>query len=129
MSQSDESDWSESEDGLDQLQTSVLLGLPDGEILDPKDLRDPNVSRLGGKPVRPCDCSPWVHTVCTYTRLGFFLYMYRYRFQCALHSKQHYVSGWGPVLYSGGEASACRLSCVQSMWKSMRSAAAHLVPV
>ncbi|KAG8731133.1 hypothetical protein FRC11_005009, partial [Ceratobasidium sp. 423] len=52
MSYEDESDWSDSEDGLQQ-QTSVLLGIPDGEIKDPKDLRDPNVSRLGGKPVRP----------------------------------------------------------------------------
>ncbi|KAG8694773.1 hypothetical protein FRC08_008270 [Ceratobasidium sp. 394] len=47
---SDESEWSDSEGGIDQEQTSVLLGVPDGEILDPKDLRDPNVSRLGGKP-------------------------------------------------------------------------------
>jgi hypothetical protein len=54
MSYDEESDWSDSEEGNDQLQTSVLLGLPDGEIVDPKDLRDPNVSRLGGKPVRSC---------------------------------------------------------------------------
>ncbi|QRV73970.1 20S rRNA accumulation protein 4 [Ceratobasidium sp. AG-Ba] len=47
---SDESDWSDSEGSVDQQQTSVLLGIPDGEIKDPKDLRDPNVSRLGGKP-------------------------------------------------------------------------------
>lgn len=56
MSYDDESDWSDSEEGNDQLQTSVLLGLPDGEIADPKDLRDPNVSRLGGKPVRLRAC-------------------------------------------------------------------------
>ncbi|CAE6470736.1 unnamed protein product [Rhizoctonia solani] len=49
MSYEDESDWSESDDGSQQ-QTSVLLGTPDGEIKDPKDVRDPNVSRLGGKP-------------------------------------------------------------------------------
>jgi hypothetical protein len=66
---SDESDWSDSEEGSDQLQTSVLLGLPDGEILDPKDLRDPNVSRLGGKPVRPCACFQWVHIACTHAPL------------------------------------------------------------
>ncbi|KAG9128132.1 hypothetical protein FRC07_004474 [Ceratobasidium sp. 392] len=54
---SDESEWSESEEGIDQEQTSVLLGVPDGKILDPNDLRDPNVSRLGGKPVRPCASS------------------------------------------------------------------------
>ncbi|CUA70660.1 hypothetical protein RSOLAG22IIIB_04256 [Rhizoctonia solani] len=48
MAYEDDSDWSDSEDG--QQQTSVLLGIPDGEIKDPKDLRDPNVSRLGGKP-------------------------------------------------------------------------------
>ncbi|KAG9100892.1 hypothetical protein FRC06_003573 [Ceratobasidium sp. 370] len=47
---SDESEWSDSEGATDQAQTNVLLGVPDGAILDPKDLRDPNVSRLGGKP-------------------------------------------------------------------------------
>ncbi|KAH7335431.1 programmed cell death protein 2 [Rhizoctonia solani] len=56
MSYEDESDWSDSDDGSQQ-QTSVLLGTPDGEIKDPKDMRDPNVSRLGGKPVRPPLCS------------------------------------------------------------------------
>ncbi|KEP53143.1 programmed cell death protein 2, carboxy-terminal domain protein [Rhizoctonia solani 123E] len=49
MAYEDESDWSDSDDGSQQ-QTSVLLGIPDGEIKDSKDLRDPNVSRLGGKP-------------------------------------------------------------------------------
>ncbi|CAE7224635.1 unnamed protein product [Rhizoctonia solani] len=48
MSYDDESDWSDSDES--QQQTSVLLGIPDGEIKDSKDLRDPNVSRLGGKP-------------------------------------------------------------------------------
>ncbi|KAG8681630.1 hypothetical protein FRC09_017350 [Ceratobasidium sp. 395] len=53
---SDESEWSDSEQGIDsQEQTSVLLGIPDGAITDPKDLRDPNVSRLGGKPNSPMD--------------------------------------------------------------------------
>ncbi|CAE6498582.1 unnamed protein product [Rhizoctonia solani] len=56
MAYEDESDWSDSDDGSQQ-QTSVLLGIPDGEIKDSKDLRDPNVSRLGGKPVRPSTVS------------------------------------------------------------------------
>lgn len=102
MSYSDDSDWSESEDGLDQLQTSVLLGLPDGAILDPKDLRDPNVSRLGGKPVRPCACSPWVHSVCTHTRLGFLFCMYRISMSIRITLRTPLHLGWGfSVLFQG----------------------------
>ncbi|KAG8768215.1 hypothetical protein FRC12_005704 [Ceratobasidium sp. 428] len=64
---SDESEWSDSEQGIDsQEQTSVLLGIPDGAITDPKDLRDPNVSRLGGKPVRPCPA--FLSRLCVLTR-------------------------------------------------------------
>ncbi|KAF8739012.1 RhoGAP protein, partial [Rhizoctonia solani] len=66
MSFEDESDWSDSDDGSQQ-QTSVLLGIPDGEIKDPKDTRDPNVSRLGGKPVRPST----VRSASTYSLLSY----------------------------------------------------------
>ncbi|KAF8573759.1 hypothetical protein K439DRAFT_1374435 [Ramaria rubella] len=50
-----EDDWSDSEDeqggsGSD-IETSVLLGIPDGEIDEPLDLSDPSVSRIGGHPV------------------------------------------------------------------------------
>ncbi|KDQ19154.1 hypothetical protein BOTBODRAFT_127050 [Botryobasidium botryosum FD-172 SS1] len=38
------------EDGLPQIQTSVLLGFPDGPITDRVDLADPRVSRVGGSP-------------------------------------------------------------------------------
>jgi len=44
-------DYSDSdEDDLPQVQTSVLLGFPDGPIINQVDLTDPRVSRVGGSP-------------------------------------------------------------------------------
>lgn len=74
MAYEDDSDWSDSDDGSQQ-QTSVLLGIPDGEIKDPKDLRDPNVSRLGGKPVRVSSVSEISQYALT-LHLHFFICMY-----------------------------------------------------
>jgi len=46
-------DWSDSDDDdLSQVETSVLLGVPDGSIDDESDLVDAAVSRIGGLPVR-----------------------------------------------------------------------------
>lgn len=48
-----EDSWSDSDnDHVEDIETSVLLGLPDGEITSASDLMDPAVSRLGGVPVR-----------------------------------------------------------------------------
>jgi len=49
-----EDDWSDSDDGqlLGEVETSVLLGLPDGPIDIPSDIDDAAVSRIGGHPVR-----------------------------------------------------------------------------
>ena len=60
-----EDDWSDSEDGesVSELETSVLLGIPDGEIQDPLDLSDPSVSRIGGVPVCHIVFSPQVVAV------------------------------------------------------------------
>ena len=46
--------WSDSdeEDDVPQVETSVLLGIPDGAIESPSDLKDAAVSRIGGLPVR-----------------------------------------------------------------------------
>jgi pre-rRNA-processing protein TSR4 len=58
-----EDDWSDSEDdeSVSEIQTSVLLGVPDGEIQDTSDLPDPSVLRIGGLPVGVvpscCRCS------------------------------------------------------------------------
>lgn len=56
-------DWSDSdEEELDQLETSVLLGVPDGQVDVDADMRDAAVSRIGGLPVRghhvlrPAEC-------------------------------------------------------------------------
>lgn len=46
-------DWSDSdEDDLSQVETSVLLGVPDGNIDVQTDVIDAAVSRIGGLPVR-----------------------------------------------------------------------------
>ncbi len=47
-----EDDWSDSDDDvLDEIETSVTLGVPDGQIISQTDLSDAAVSRLGGLPV------------------------------------------------------------------------------
>ena len=47
-------DWSDSEeeDERSDVETSVLLGIPDGEIEKQEDISDAAVSRIGGHPVR-----------------------------------------------------------------------------
>lgn len=53
-----EDDWSDSDDDLTPgLETSILLGIPDGPIDSPTDITDAAVSRIGGLPVRfpPCN--------------------------------------------------------------------------
>lgn len=51
----DESDWSDSDSDVENpsdVETSVLLGVPDGPIEKEGELDDAAVSRLGGYPVR-----------------------------------------------------------------------------
>lgn len=44
-------DWSDSDDDiLSEVETSVLLGIPDG-VVDEADINDAAVSRIGGHPV------------------------------------------------------------------------------
>ena len=53
MSPHDDSDWSDSDDdGLSEIETAVLLGLPDDAIEKKGDIDDAAVSRIGGYPVR-----------------------------------------------------------------------------
>jgi pre-rRNA-processing protein TSR4 len=48
-----EEDWSDSdEEFLSGVETSVLLGIPDGPVTAIADIRDAAVSRMGGHPVR-----------------------------------------------------------------------------
>lgn len=49
----DEEDWSDSdEEDVGEVETSVLLGVPDGPIDAASDINDVAVSRIGGHPVR-----------------------------------------------------------------------------
>jgi pre-rRNA-processing protein TSR4 len=49
----DDEDWSDSdEEVVSEVETSVLLGTPDGAITVSADLADAAVSRIGGHPVR-----------------------------------------------------------------------------
>lgn len=51
----DVEDWSDSDsdDDRSDVETNVLLGIPDGAIERQEDLDDAAVSRVGGHPVRP----------------------------------------------------------------------------
>lgn len=65
-------DWSDSDDEvLSEVETSVLLGVPDGPITTASDLTDAAVSRIGGHPVRL-----------------FFLHMYRLPIECNFNSSR-----------------------------------------
>ncbi|KAF8517960.1 programmed cell death protein 2 [Hysterangium stoloniferum] len=51
--QIEEDDWSDSDDddlSVSEIETSVLLGIPDGVIEETEDVSDPSVSRMGGHP-------------------------------------------------------------------------------
>ena len=53
MAPHDDSDWSDSDDdSLSEIETAVLLGLPDDAIEKKGDIDDAAVSRIGGYPVR-----------------------------------------------------------------------------
>lgn len=53
MAAHDDSDWSDSDDEeVSGMETSVLLGVPDGPMEEQKDAEDAAVSRIGGYPVR-----------------------------------------------------------------------------
>jgi hypothetical protein len=54
MAPRNKDDWSDSDedDALSEVETTVLLGIPDGPIGTPGDLADVAVSRIGGRPVR-----------------------------------------------------------------------------
>ena len=53
MAPHDDSDWSDSDDEeLSEMETSVLLGIPDGPIEKQEEADDAAVSRIGGYPVR-----------------------------------------------------------------------------
>lgn len=52
MTTHDEEDWSDSDDEGSEIETSVLLGVPDGLVKISTDVNDAAVSRIGGHPVR-----------------------------------------------------------------------------
>ena len=53
MASSTRQDWSDEDEDEDTIETSVLLGVPDGLVESASDLKDAAVSRIGGLPVRP----------------------------------------------------------------------------
>ena len=53
MAPAAEDDWSDSDDdAMSEVETNVLLGVPDGRIEATADIQDAAVSRIGGLPVR-----------------------------------------------------------------------------
>lgn len=67
-----EDDWSDSDDEqlLGEVETSVLLGVPDGPIDIPSDIDDAAVSRIGGHPVRSIPMYA-LHTILLCSYKGF----------------------------------------------------------
>lgn len=62
-----EDDWSDSDDEvLSEVETSVLLGIPDGPISVLADVVDAAVSRIGGHPVRYILCTT-TYNILTHT--------------------------------------------------------------
>lgn len=50
-----EDDWSDSDEEIgSEVETAVLLGVPDGTMDAETDIKDAAVSRIGGRPVRAC---------------------------------------------------------------------------
>lgn len=71
----DESDWSDSsdeEDARSDVETNVLLGIPDGEIKTQGDIDDAAVSRIGGRPVRYS--VPYFYRVPVFTNCVIYLF-------------------------------------------------------
>ena len=71
----DESDWSDSdeEDARSDVETNVLLGIPDGEIKTQGDIDDAAVSRIGGRPVRYS--VPYFYRVPVFTNCVIYLFI------------------------------------------------------
>jgi hypothetical protein len=59
-------DWSDSDDMQSEVETRVLLGIPDGVIDSPEDLADAALSRIGGRPVRYYVCLGASNTILTF---------------------------------------------------------------
>ncbi|KAI9440483.1 programmed cell death protein 2 [Lactarius indigo] len=65
MASPEQQDWSDSDDDdPSQVETSVLLGIPDGAIESPSDLKDAAVSRIGGLPALLSSRAPFDSSHC-----------------------------------------------------------------
>lgn len=68
MPQRVEDNWSDSDDDVgSDVETSVLLGIPDGVIETIADINDAAVSRIGGHPVRSISRMYHYSRLLTYT--------------------------------------------------------------
>ncbi|KAH9072183.1 programmed cell death protein 2, partial [Lactarius deliciosus] len=69
MASPEQQDWSDSDDDdPSQVETSVLLGIPDGVIDSPSDLKDAAVSRIGGLPALLSSRVPSDSSHCRYCK-------------------------------------------------------------
>ncbi|KAG6810866.1 hypothetical protein H0H92_010022 [Tricholoma furcatifolium] len=60
MSPTRDEDWSDSDDDVgSDVETSVLLGVPDGLVESDSDINDAAVSRIGGHPGKPGSIRAW----------------------------------------------------------------------
>ncbi|KAH9036316.1 programmed cell death protein 2 [Lactarius pseudohatsudake] len=117
MASPEQQDWSDSDDDdPSQVETSVLLGIPDGAIESPSDLKDAAVSRIGGLPVRlvPTHTFPSDSSHCRYCKNPMELLVQLWApLQDSPYDRAVYV--WGCA-----KSSCQRMSGSVRAWRSLR---------
>lgn len=102
MSPKTEDDWSDSDDdGISEVETSVLLGVPDGPVDGASDIIDAAVSRIGGHPVR---------------YISFFAYSLRIQVVSISQSKAFLPSREPPMSSSSCKLCSNAMELLVQMW-------------
>ncbi|KAI0028095.1 programmed cell death protein 2 [Vararia minispora EC-137] len=106
--------WSDSDEELEDVETSVLLGVPDGYVDAESDLVDAAVSRIGGKPALLSSDVPFDSSLCKHCNLPMELLVQMW---CPLEGSVH-----DRVLYVWGCArGACqRQPGTVRAWRALR---------
>jgi hypothetical protein len=98
-----EDDWSDSDEEIgSEVETAVLLGVPDGAMETDADIKDAAVSRIGGRPVRAC-LFDHVRSMCQCSLLDFFSrhYCLRENHRSLPHSARIARAPWNYLCRSG----------------------------
>ncbi|KAG6916557.1 hypothetical protein DXG01_006383 [Tephrocybe rancida] len=91
MAPTNDEDWSDSDDDVgSDVETSVLLGVPDGVVQSDTDISDAAVSRIGGHPVRAISSMPFflrVNPLSLRPSAKFVQIHASFSYKCGVHSK------------------------------------------